>query len=219
MRGHARRAQARHGDDDLVRARALPDAATGPGRSSSPTWIVGRREPDRGSRPARTGGAHHRSRRRCRTDRRARRSPTRAHSSRSSIGKGRKGSQSVRAEETAAAIVAAGGRAMAVGAELTSTEQVGAMVERVAAELGPVGVLVTATSAYKSEKFAEISRRVLGFRRRRPARCDVPDVPRGRARDAGGRLGSHRQYRGTLRAGRRGALDALRGGQGRRSSA
>ena len=30
------------------------------------------------------------------------------------------------------------------------------MVERVGTELGTVGVLVTATSAYKSEKFAEI---------------------------------------------------------------
>ena len=38
-----------------------------------------------------------------------------------------------------------------------STEQIAAMVERVAAELGPVGVLVTATSAYRSERFAEIT--------------------------------------------------------------
>jgi 3-oxoacyl-[acyl-carrier protein] reductase len=70
----------------------------------------------------------------------------------------REGSGSAaRAEETAADISAAGGRAMAVGAELTSSEQVATMVERVAADLGPVGVLVTATSAYKSETFTEIS--------------------------------------------------------------
>ena len=62
-----------------------------------------------------------------------------------------------RAGEAAAAIAAAGGRALAVEADLDSTEQIGAMFERVAAELGPVGVLVTATSAYKSEKFAEIA--------------------------------------------------------------
>jgi NAD(P)-dependent dehydrogenase (short-subunit alcohol dehydrogenase family) len=62
-----------------------------------------------------------------------------------------------RAEEAAAAIVGAGGRAMAVEADLDSTEQIGAMFERVAAELGPVGVLVTATSAFKSEKFADIA--------------------------------------------------------------
>jgi 3-oxoacyl-[acyl-carrier protein] reductase len=62
-----------------------------------------------------------------------------------------------RAEAAAAEIVAAGGRAMAVNADLDSTEQVTAMFERVAGELGPVGVLVTATSAYKSERFAEIS--------------------------------------------------------------
>jgi 3-oxoacyl-[acyl-carrier protein] reductase len=69
----------------------------------------------------------------------------------------REGSGSaVRAEETAAEIVAAGGRAITVSADLTSTDQVEAMVERVVAELGAVGVLVTATSAYKSEKFAEI---------------------------------------------------------------
>src|SRR4029079_12725032 len=69
----------------------------------------------------------------------------------------REGSGSAaRAQETAAAIVTGGGRAIAVSADLTSTEQVGAMVERVKAELGPVGVLVSATSAYKSEKFPEI---------------------------------------------------------------
>ena len=70
--------------------------------------------------------------------------------------RGRSGS-AARAQETADGIVAAGGRAIAVSADLTSTAQVGAMVERVAAELGAVGVLVTATSAYKSERFAEIS--------------------------------------------------------------
>jgi 3-oxoacyl-[acyl-carrier protein] reductase len=64
-----------------------------------------------------------------------------------------------RAEATAAEIVAAGGRAIAVSADLTSTEQVDAMVQRVGSELGPVGVLVTATSAYKSERFAEITDR------------------------------------------------------------
>ena len=62
-----------------------------------------------------------------------------------------------RAEETASEIGASGGRAAAVSADLTSTEQVREMVERVADELGPVGVLVTATSAYKSERFAEVS--------------------------------------------------------------
>ena len=79
----------------------------------------------------------------------------RAHTSPSSIGRGRAARPGQ--TETAKAIVAAGGRAMAIGAELTSTEQIGAMVERIASELGPVGVLVTATSAYKSEKFAEIT--------------------------------------------------------------
>ena len=61
-----------------------------------------------------------------------------------------------RAEETAAEIVTRGGRAVAVSAELTSSEQIAAMVARTADELGPVSVLVTATSAYRNERFIEI---------------------------------------------------------------
>lgn len=62
-----------------------------------------------------------------------------------------------RAEAAAADIVAAGGRAMTAVADLDSTEQIEAMFERVAAGVGPVGVLVTATSAYRSERVAEIT--------------------------------------------------------------
>ncbi len=62
-----------------------------------------------------------------------------------------------RAEEAAAAIVAAGGRAMAVDADLGSSDQIASMFERVTAALGPVGVLVTATSAFTSARFTEIS--------------------------------------------------------------
>ena len=62
-----------------------------------------------------------------------------------------------RAEAAAADILAGGGRALAVGADLDSTDQITAMFERVASEAGPVGVLVTATSAYKSERFAQIA--------------------------------------------------------------
>ena len=70
----------------------------------------------------------------------------------------RNGSASAaRAETAAAGIVAAGGRAMAVGADLDSTGQIEAMFERLNGEWGPVGVLVTATSAYKSERFGEIT--------------------------------------------------------------
>jgi NAD(P)-dependent dehydrogenase (short-subunit alcohol dehydrogenase family) len=64
--------------------------------------------------------------------------------------------RAARAEAAAARIRAAGGRAMAVEADLGSTDQIAAMVERVMAELGPVEVLVTATSAYRPERFAEI---------------------------------------------------------------
>jgi len=66
------------------------------------------------------------------------------------------GESAARAEAVAAGIVAGGGRALAVAAELGSGDEIGAMFERVAAELGPVGVLVTATSAYRSQRFAEI---------------------------------------------------------------
>jgi NAD(P)-dependent dehydrogenase (short-subunit alcohol dehydrogenase family) len=62
-----------------------------------------------------------------------------------------------RAEAAASEIRAAGGRAIAVAADLGSTDEIGIMVERVVAELGPVTVLVTATSAYKTEKIGEIA--------------------------------------------------------------
>ena len=52
---------------------------------------------------------------------------------------------------------AAGGRAMAVAADLRSTEQIEAMVERVRPSSGRSRVLVTATSAYRTEKFADIT--------------------------------------------------------------
>ena len=62
-----------------------------------------------------------------------------------------------RAEAAAAEIVAAGGRALAVNADLDSTDEISAMFERVASEAGPVGVLVTETSAFKSERFTQIA--------------------------------------------------------------
>jgi 3-oxoacyl-[acyl-carrier protein] reductase len=62
-----------------------------------------------------------------------------------------------RAEAAAAKIRGAGGRSMAVAAELGSTDQIRVMVERVGETLGAVGVLVTATSAYRTERIGEIS--------------------------------------------------------------
>ena len=64
--------------------------------------------------------------------------------------------QPTRAEEAAAGIRAAGGRAVAVSADLTVTDETVSMVQRVTDELGPVEILVTATSAYRPERFAEI---------------------------------------------------------------
>lgn len=61
-----------------------------------------------------------------------------------------------RAAETAEGIKADGGRAITVEADLGTETAVDAMVAEVAANLGSVGVLVTATSAYRVERFAEI---------------------------------------------------------------
>jgi 3-oxoacyl-[acyl-carrier protein] reductase len=65
--------------------------------------------------------------------------------------------RALRAEATAREIRATGGRAVAVAAELGSRAQIEVMVERVMNELGPVAVLVTATSAYRTEGIAEIT--------------------------------------------------------------
>lgn len=61
-----------------------------------------------------------------------------------------------RAEAAAGAIRSRGGRAIAVRADLDSTDEIAAMVATTERELGPVGVLVTATSAYRNDRFEEI---------------------------------------------------------------
>jgi NAD(P)-dependent dehydrogenase (short-subunit alcohol dehydrogenase family) len=61
-----------------------------------------------------------------------------------------------RAEGAAADIAEDGGRAMAVAADLGSADAITAMIGRIEAELGPVAVLVNATSAYRSQPFEEI---------------------------------------------------------------
>lgn len=60
-----------------------------------------------------------------------------------------------RAEAAAGAIRDRGGRAVAVQADLSQRETVERMVASVERELGPVSVLVTATSAYRNDRFAE----------------------------------------------------------------
>jgi 3-oxoacyl-[acyl-carrier protein] reductase len=60
-----------------------------------------------------------------------------------------------RAEEAAQAVRDAGGRALAVQADLSKRTSVEAMVAGVDRELGPVAVLVTATSAYRNDRFVE----------------------------------------------------------------
>ncbi len=66
------------------------------------------------------------------------------------------GDRPSRAEVAAQEIESAGGRALAVSADLGSTDEIGAMIERIRTEVGPVAVLVTATSAYRNDRFAEI---------------------------------------------------------------
>jgi 3-oxoacyl-[acyl-carrier protein] reductase len=61
-----------------------------------------------------------------------------------------------RAEEAADRIRSGGGRAIAVGADLDSSDQIGTMIATIERELGPVAVLVTATSAYRNDRFEEI---------------------------------------------------------------
>ena len=61
-----------------------------------------------------------------------------------------------RAHEAAEAIRSAGRTAIVVGADLPSTDAVEAMLATVEDELGPVAVLVNATSAYRTEPLAEI---------------------------------------------------------------
>jgi 3-oxoacyl-[acyl-carrier protein] reductase len=62
-----------------------------------------------------------------------------------------------RAEAAAAEIVAGGGDAFAVAADLGSTDEVAAMIAAIGERTGPMAVLVTATSAYRNDKFAEIT--------------------------------------------------------------
>jgi 3-oxoacyl-[acyl-carrier protein] reductase len=62
-----------------------------------------------------------------------------------------------RAEAAAASVRAGGGRAIAVQADLGDRRSIEAAVASVERELGPVAVLVTATSAYRSGRFAETS--------------------------------------------------------------
>ncbi|MGI8657889.1 MAG: SDR family NAD(P)-dependent oxidoreductase, partial [Candidatus Limnocylindria bacterium] len=61
-----------------------------------------------------------------------------------------------RAHDTADAIRAAGGNAIVVGADLRSSAAVDSMVGQVTSELGAVGVLVNATSAFRTEGVTDI---------------------------------------------------------------
>ena len=126
-----------------------------------------------------------------------------------------------RAEAAAAGIVAAGGRAIAVNADLRSTEETTAMVERIEAELGTVARARDRHLRLRIRAVRRDLRRVVGCGRRRCPRGDVPCLSRGRARDAGRRLGPDRDHRRAVRAGRGRALRPLRSGQGgdRRPSA
>jgi 3-oxoacyl-[acyl-carrier protein] reductase len=66
-------------------------------------------------------------------------------------------SSAERAEAVVAAIEQRGGRGGAVAADLRSTAQVEAMIGAIGRELGPVAVVVNATSAYRNDRFTEIT--------------------------------------------------------------
>lgn len=66
-------------------------------------------------------------------------------------------SSAARAHGAADRIRQGGGRAIAVRADLRSTPDIDAMIETVEAELGSVEVLVTATSAYRTERLGDIA--------------------------------------------------------------
>lgn len=61
-----------------------------------------------------------------------------------------------RAHEAAESIRSGGGRAIVVGADLRSSDAIESMVTVIGEELGPVAVLVNATSAYRAEGLLEI---------------------------------------------------------------
>jgi NAD(P)-dependent dehydrogenase (short-subunit alcohol dehydrogenase family) len=66
-------------------------------------------------------------------------------------------SSTARAEATAERIRSAGGRALPITADLRSSDAIGSMVATIERELGPVAILVTATSAYRSDSFEELT--------------------------------------------------------------
>lgn len=61
-----------------------------------------------------------------------------------------------RAHEAAESIRSGGDRAIVVGADLRSSDAIESMVTAIGEELGPVAVLVNATSAYRAEGLLEI---------------------------------------------------------------
>ncbi len=61
-----------------------------------------------------------------------------------------------RAHEAAESIESRGGRAIVIGADLRSTAAVDAMVAEIAERLGPVSVLVNATSSFRPEALLDI---------------------------------------------------------------
>ena len=119
-----------------------------------------------------------------------------------------------RAEDAAGAIRDGGGRAIAVQADLGKPrlDRRGRCDRRARARAGRRAghrdVRVPQQPAHRD------IRRGLGGGRRRHARGHVPRLPGGDPVDAGGRVRSDRQHRRAVGTRRRGALGALRRGQG-----
>lgn len=67
------------------------------------------------------------------------------------------GTQSEAAEQLAAEMIAAGGRAIAVGADLRRSDAPGALVDAVEAALGPVDILVSNAGMGRIQTFEEVT--------------------------------------------------------------
>ena len=108
-------------------------------------------------------------------------------------------SSSAGADEAAAEVRSAGGRAISVGADLRDRDAVESAAARVADELGPIGVLVNNAAATQSKPFLEtdpddwapqIDVTVAGTLRIMPRRRQADGRPRRRVdRQPHGRLG------------------------------
>ncbi len=88
----------------------------------------------------------------------------------------------------------AGGKALAVGADVSKTDQVNAVVERIAAELGPPTVMVNNAGIIRDANAVQDDRRAMGHGAQRQPEGRVPDGPGGAEVHDRGEVGPDRQH-------------------------